>query len=300
MSQILKTRSTFMGLIEVTNANPNGDPDSEGRPRVRSDGRGWISAVSIKRKIRDLFDDHESLAFNQIMQELKISNPEEYHVFESLKRGSNKSNRVEANDWAKSLLSSGVENFLKRYIDVRQFGTTCLFEKSNAKEGDELTLIQTGVISIANAVSVCPILTTEGTQTKKATLRQKLAEIDSTDIAPMSVKTVNHGLYIMEGVVNPNVAKHTMTTEADIAAFKMALKHAFSASMSVTRPAAQISFVHLWWADHTKPLGSFNERNFFNKLRPVRNGSTDESSNSINDYCIPKPDFEFEVSDLAN
>lgn len=42
-------------MIEVRNSNPNGDPDRESDPRTRAhDGRGMISDVSFKRKLREL------------------------------------------------------------------------------------------------------------------------------------------------------------------------------------------------------------------------------------------------------
>jgi Cas7 group CRISPR-associated protein Csh2 len=49
------TRGTGLLVIEVKNSNPNGDPDRESDPRVRShDQRGMITGVSFKRKLRDL------------------------------------------------------------------------------------------------------------------------------------------------------------------------------------------------------------------------------------------------------
>jgi Cas7 group CRISPR-associated protein Csh2 len=48
-------RGTGLLVIEVQNSNPNGDPDAESEPRtLDSDGRGLISPVSFKRKLRDL------------------------------------------------------------------------------------------------------------------------------------------------------------------------------------------------------------------------------------------------------
>src|SRR4051812_47900407 len=51
------TRATGLLVIEVSRSNPNGDPDRESDPRSRShDQRGVITAVSFKRKVRDLID----------------------------------------------------------------------------------------------------------------------------------------------------------------------------------------------------------------------------------------------------
>src|ERR1017187_1962096 len=52
-------RATGLLLIEVTNSNPNGNPDQESDPRLRPDERGMMSPVSFKRKLRDLVEEKE-------------------------------------------------------------------------------------------------------------------------------------------------------------------------------------------------------------------------------------------------
>lgn len=49
----LSKKIDFGVIINVTNANPNGDPLNGNRPRVTYDGYGEISDVCIKRKIRN-------------------------------------------------------------------------------------------------------------------------------------------------------------------------------------------------------------------------------------------------------
>jgi CRISPR-associated protein Csd2 len=57
-------RGTGLLIIEVRQSNPNGDPDAEGEPRtIDTDGRGLISPVSFKRKLRDLVADKDGLAW---------------------------------------------------------------------------------------------------------------------------------------------------------------------------------------------------------------------------------------------
>jgi CRISPR-associated protein Csd2 len=40
-------------FLSAKNSNPNGDPDDSGAPRQFSDGHGYITSVSFKRRIRD-------------------------------------------------------------------------------------------------------------------------------------------------------------------------------------------------------------------------------------------------------
>ena len=63
-------RGTGLLLIDVTNSNPNGDPDRESDPRIRQDGCGEISPVSFKRKLRDLVEAKDSPLWQELAEEL--------------------------------------------------------------------------------------------------------------------------------------------------------------------------------------------------------------------------------------
>ena len=89
MSEAIK-RVTGLLVIEVRNANPNGDPDQESDPRNRGhDGRGLISAPSFKRKLRDLVEDKDGIVWKSLWKSLvegdpkKELNPEDFEILES-------------------------------------------------------------------------------------------------------------------------------------------------------------------------------------------------------------------------
>jgi CRISPR-associated protein Csd2 len=53
-NDILTNRHDFLLLFEVTNGNPNGDPDAGNLPRLDPNtNRGLVSDVCLKRKIRN-------------------------------------------------------------------------------------------------------------------------------------------------------------------------------------------------------------------------------------------------------
>ena len=55
MSEALKNRYEFIILFDVTNGNPNGDPDAGNMPRIDAEtGHGIVTDVCLKRKIRKL------------------------------------------------------------------------------------------------------------------------------------------------------------------------------------------------------------------------------------------------------
>lgn len=53
-SKPIDNRYEFSILFDVTNGNPNGDPDNGNQPRQDPESlRGWVTDVCLKRKIRD-------------------------------------------------------------------------------------------------------------------------------------------------------------------------------------------------------------------------------------------------------
>ena len=56
-SPIVSRRHDILVLFDVTNGNPNGDPDAGNLPRVDPETmQGLVSDVAIKRKVRDYVD----------------------------------------------------------------------------------------------------------------------------------------------------------------------------------------------------------------------------------------------------
>ena len=53
----LKNRYDYVMLFDVTDGNPNGDPDAGNMPRVDPETmRGFVTDVSLKRKVRDFVE----------------------------------------------------------------------------------------------------------------------------------------------------------------------------------------------------------------------------------------------------
>ena len=54
----LTNRHDFLLLFEVTNGNPNGDPDAGNMPRLDPNtNRGLVSDVCLKRKVRNYISE---------------------------------------------------------------------------------------------------------------------------------------------------------------------------------------------------------------------------------------------------
>ena len=141
-------RFTGLLIIEVVNSNPNGDPDRESDPRQRPDGRGEISPVSFKRKVRDLIDAKDGPVWKAMQTEMNLSDAQ-FLILES--RGRDRK-RIERE------LKDG--SFQRNYWDGRVFGNTFL------EEGAAAT-IKTGVAQFGLGLSVAPIEISRHTNTNK-------------------------------------------------------------------------------------------------------------------------------------
>lgn len=81
-------RITGLLIVEVRKSNPNGDPERESSPRQRPDGKGEISPVSVKRKLRDLVLEKDGVVWKDVKTTLAIEADEKFQILES--RGRNR------------------------------------------------------------------------------------------------------------------------------------------------------------------------------------------------------------------
>src|SRR5205823_3857488 len=103
-------RITGLLVLEVRKSNPNGDPERESSPRQRPGGKGEISPVSVKRKLRDLVFEKEGIVWQQARQQLGISDDGQFQILED--RGLERSK-------VKKQLESDFEGFKRTYWDAR-------------------------------------------------------------------------------------------------------------------------------------------------------------------------------------
>src|ERR1035437_2533053 len=207
MSEIIN-RGTGLLILEVINSNPNGAPDRESDPRSRHYGRGEISPVSYKRKIRDLVLHKKGRVWEEISKGMEIKE-EDYCKFDLLEKKDIDRPTV------KQELESG--QFLKKYWDARVFGNTFLEEDLSDK-------IQTGVAQFALAVSISPVRIERMTTTKVAPVEDD----KSRGMAPLGFRIVQHGVYCMPFFINATAASKTNCTIQDIDLLLKLIPHAYT------------------------------------------------------------------------
>lgn len=266
MSNTTIKRATGLLVIEVINSNPNGDPDRESDPRQRPDGRGEISPVSFKRKLRDLVEDKDGPVWQELSKHLRLEKSEHF-VLES--RDTKKGDYKKA---IKSELENTASAFKKKYWDGRLFGNTFLEE-----EMDKGT-IKTGVVQMGLGVSIAPIDIERHTNTNKAGVE----EGKTAGMAPMAYRFVQHGVYCMPFFVNPSMAHKSGCTAQDIELMKKLIPHAYAHTRSHARPFVEIR--HAWYCEHSNPLGSCSDYALIDVLKPKKLGDPNKPSTSWADY----------------
>ena len=273
-------RGTGLLIIEVRHSNPNGDPDTESDPRmIDGDGRGLISPVSFKRKLRDLIIDKEGLAYELAEKTLDLKSDNNKRSFDILEKRGRERNSISA---------MTADTFTNTFWDARLFGNTFLEEmketeiKVKDKDKDKEHFITTGVVQFGPGISIAPIEVERLTMTNKSGVEQG----KDRGMAPLGWRVVQHAVYAMPFFVNPMMAKKSGCDQQDINLMKFLIPHAYRNTASAIRPFVEI--VHAWYAEHKTPLGSCPDSLILDSLMPHKTkGESEEPSKSIADYSIP-------------
>ena len=271
-------RCTGLMVLDVTMSNPNGDPDMESDPRtLDASGKGLITPVSFKRKLRDLVEDTEGVVFQEAAKKLSLD-AGRFGILESRGRDRQKiSNMTE-------------DEFKNAYWDARLFGNTFLEslkdkelspeQKKRKEDGGYAHFIRTGAVQVGVGTSVAPVDIERLTMTNKAGVE---ADKDR-GMAPLGFRVVRHGIYVMPFYVNPHIAKKTGADQQDLALFKFLLPLAYEHTKSAIRP--QVAMLHAWFAEHKGPLGSCPDHLLIEHLTP-RVKEQISKPQSRHDYEIP-------------
>lgn len=295
-------RMTGVLIIEVNESNPNGDPDRESDPRTLPDRHGVISAVSFKRKLRDLVHEKEGVVWNSVAKSFDPPlDPLQYDVLET--RG------LVRQDVALLLKGAVAENtrtgnyvaFHKRFWDARVFGNTFLEssqdEEKAADDEQKANLrnsVRNGVAQFVNAHSVCPVEIKRDTNTKKSGAQ----EGKDRGMAPLADRRVMHAVYVMPFFVNPALAHRTHCKMADIELLLKLIKPAYPATASRARPFVEVR--HAFVVDHKSPLGSCSDFDIVKHFTPWRrDGNMGEPSTCWDQYDVQKGPGQLNIAEAT-
>lgn len=269
----IANRYEFVYLFDVTNGNPNGDPDAGNLPRLDPEtNQGLVTDVCLKRKIRNYVSlEKEAEAGHAIyMQEKSVLNNQHKQAYEALgiEQESKKLPKEEAK--ARELTAWMCKNF----FDVRSFGAVMTTEVNAGQVR--------GPIQMAFASSVDPIVPMEVSITRMAVTNEKDLEKERT----MGRKhIVPYGLYRAHGFISAKLAEKTGFSEDDLALLWRSLINMFEHDRSAAR--GEMSARKLIVFKHDHPMGNAPAHKLFDTVKIERiDGESDTPARSFSDYEI--------------
>jgi len=174
MPESIKNRSEILFLYDVKDANPNGDPIDENKPRIDEEtGVNIVTDVRLKRTIRDYLYEHKG--FEVFIREIRKED------------GTPKSKEDRIKD-------IGFDSILEKCIDIRLFGSTTAVKKQR--------IVLTGPVQFKYGRSLHKVDLTliRGTTVMPSDEGRQQGTFTERYILPYS-------LIVFYGVVNENAAK---------------------------------------------------------------------------------------------
>ncbi len=303
-SPILSRRHDIFILFDVTNGNPNGDPDAGNLPRMDpTSNKGLVSDVCLKRKIRNFVTQfppdrktNDENGFGILIQQGNILNDE-------IKKGITAATEKFDQKPTDNEIAEATKNWLCReFFDVRTFGAV-LSTGKDVMKGSSHGQVR-GPIQFTFAKSCDPITPLEISITRCAVTKP---EDEKKERTMGNKHIVPYGLYAAKAFVSPLFAEKTGFTESDLETFFEALQHLFDHDQSAARPEMDIRAIYDF--EH---VGTQSKNNASNNAREAKLGCAHawklfdtinvelkkNPDGSLRDY--PESFADYEVSDKWN
>lgn len=249
----MNNKYDFVMLFDVTNGNPNGDPDNANAPRIDVETNyGLVSDVCIKRKIRNFIELTKDgiNGYNILVKMDKSLNSKFSAIYDESglqkgKKGANKDDVRKAREFA-----------CKNYFDVRTFGAVM-------STGDDPCGIVRGPVQINFARSISPIFISEITLTRQAVTTDKDFGNKDNEMGRKSI--IPYALFRAEGYVSANLANKTGFDENDLELLWQAIINMFEEDHSAAR--GKMCMRKLYVFKHDGVLGNAPSHKLFDLIK---------------------------------
>lgn len=277
----IANRYEFVFLFDITNGNPNGDPDAGNLPRLDPEtNRGLVTDVCLKRKIRNFvgLEKDNASGYSIYMQEKAILNQQHEKAWEAvgLKQESKEAYKKLPKEEAKSREITAW--MCSNFFDVRTFGAV-MTTGVNAGQ-------VRGPIQLAFATSIDPVVPLEISITRMAVTTEKEAEAQSGDNRTMGRKhIIPYGLYRAHGFVSAKLAERTGFSEDDLSLFWRSLINMFEHDRSAAR--GEMAARKLIVFKHESAMGNAPAHVLFDAVtvKPARE-PVEAAPRAFTDYCV--------------
>ncbi len=269
----IKNRYEFVYLFDVTNGNPNGDPDAGNMPRLDPESsKGLVTDVCLKRKLRNYIEMTEegSQGYEIYVKEKSGLNNQNKRAYEALEIKPVKKKLPNEEEKARAITAWMCANF----FDVRAFGAVMTTEINSGQVR--------GPVQLAFAKSIDPIIPLEISITRMAVTNEKDLEKERT----MGRKhIVPYGLYRVHGFVSAKLAEKTGFSDADLEKIWQGLERMFEHDRSAAR--GEMVARRLIVFKHKDTLGNMPSHKLFDRVVVKRKkGEENTPATSFADYSI--------------
>lgn len=244
----LQNKIDFAVVFSVTNANPNGDPLGDNRPRTTSEGLGEVSDVALKRKIRNRLQDAGESIFVQSEERTDDGAKSLSDRMKAFKASLPKDEQKR-----KDAVFDAV---CAHWMDVRSFGQVFAFQKGG--DTDAVSLGVRGPVSIQSAFSLKPIAVDSMQITKSVNGETTKDGSKSSDTMGMKYRVSGRAVYATFGSISPQLAEKTGFTQEDAEKIKDALATLFTNDESSARPSGSMEVLKVIWFTHDSKLGQYS------------------------------------------
>ena len=270
----LSRRHDFVLIFDVTNGNPNGDPDAGNLPRLDPEtSHGLVSDVSLKRKIRNYVELARSgdAGHHIYVQEGAILNEKHRQAYVALRPDDAKARKdaklnPRDNPEAKALSDWMCANF----FDVRTFGAVMStgINCGQVKGPVQMTFASSVEPILPVEISITRMAATNEAEQKKRTEGAEEGDV-RTDNRTMGRKhIVPYGLYVAHGFISAKFAERTGFSEADLDLLFEALANMFEHDRSAAR--GEMTTRRLIAFRHQSALGNAPAHKLFDLVRISR------------------------------
>jgi len=275
-------------LFDVTDGNPNGDPDAGNLPRVDPETmQGLVTDVAIKRKIRDWVDmtRGQEGRFKIYVQSGVALNSQHARAYEALGiTATGSKQRREEVDQTR-------EWMCKNFYDIRLFGAVMT-------TGVNCGQVR-GPLQFTFARSIDPVVPLDVSITRVAVTREEDMKVvvgeDGSDATggkrtEMGRKAlVPYGLYRAHVFFNPHLARQTGATDEDLGLVWEALEKMWDWDRSAARGLMACRGLYVF--THENPLGNAPAHQLLECVRVTRNPEV-EAPRSFGDYSVTVNDVD--------
>lgn len=273
-------RHDFVMLFEVTDGNPNGDPDAGNLPRVDPETmQGLVSDVALKRKVRDWINlaRGEEAAYKIYVQSGVALNAQHQRAYDDLGMKSTGAKQAKGDiDQARAWMC-------KNFFDIRMFGAVMT-------TGVNCGQVR-GPMQVTFARSIDSIIPLDLSITRVAVTKVEDSQVVVAESGETSGKQtemgrkalVPYGLYRAHGFFNPHFAKQTGASGEDLGLFWQALQMMWDSDRSASRGMMACRGLYIF--SHESSLGNAPAHTLFERIAVARREGV-AAPRSFRDYSV--------------